>query len=65
MELYQANRASADRDPSLGDAVWTRLGMDAQRLAALDERSFLSELQGVSAIVWALSNKWARDIFTR
>ncbi len=27
--------------------VWTRLGMDAQRLAALDERSFLSELQGV------------------
>ena len=27
--------------------VWTRQGMDAQRLAALDERSFLSELQGV------------------
>jgi len=27
--------------------VWTRLGMDAQRLAALDERSFLAELQGV------------------
>lgn len=27
--------------------VWTRLGMDAERLAALDERSFLSELQGV------------------
>ena len=27
--------------------VWTRLGMDAQRLAALDERSFLSELQAV------------------
>ncbi|NWE68881.1 2-octaprenyl-6-methoxyphenyl hydroxylase, partial [Pseudomonas gingeri] len=27
--------------------VWTRLGMDAQRLAELDERSFLSELQGV------------------
>ncbi|WP_321838557.1 FAD-dependent monooxygenase, partial [Pseudomonas kulmbachensis] len=27
--------------------VWTRLGMDAQRLAALDERSFLSERQGV------------------
>ena len=27
--------------------VWTRIGMDAQRLAALDERSFLSELQGV------------------
>ncbi|WP_419737295.1 2-octaprenyl-6-methoxyphenyl hydroxylase [Pseudomonas sp. COR18] len=27
--------------------VWTRLGMDAQRLAQLDERSFLSELQGV------------------
>ncbi|NWA29499.1 2-octaprenyl-6-methoxyphenyl hydroxylase [Pseudomonas gingeri] len=27
--------------------VWTRLGMDAQRLAELDERSFLAELQGV------------------
>ena len=27
--------------------VWTRLGMDAQRLAELDERSFLNELQGV------------------
>ena len=27
--------------------VWTRLGMDAERLDALDERSFLSELQGV------------------
>lgn len=27
--------------------VWTRIGMDAQRLANLDERSFLSELQGV------------------
>ncbi|WP_397450903.1 2-octaprenyl-6-methoxyphenyl hydroxylase [Pseudomonas sp. NA-150] len=27
--------------------VWTRLGMDAQRLADLDERSFLRELQGV------------------
>jgi 2-octaprenyl-6-methoxyphenol hydroxylase len=27
--------------------VWTRLGMDAQRLAALDDRSFLNELQGV------------------
>ncbi|WP_300730870.1 2-octaprenyl-6-methoxyphenyl hydroxylase [Pseudomonas sp.] len=27
--------------------VWTRLGMDAQRLAELDERLFLSELQGV------------------
>lgn len=27
--------------------VWTRLGMDAERLAALDERRFLSELQGV------------------
>ncbi len=27
--------------------VWTRLGMDAQRLAELDERSFLTELQGV------------------
>ncbi|MBC3346143.1 2-octaprenyl-6-methoxyphenyl hydroxylase [Pseudomonas sp. SWRI196] len=27
--------------------VWTRQGMDAQRLAALDDRSFLSELQGV------------------
>ncbi|MFI8337778.1 2-octaprenyl-6-methoxyphenyl hydroxylase [Pseudomonas taetrolens] len=27
--------------------VWTRLGMDAQRLAELDERSFLRELQGV------------------
>ena len=27
--------------------VWTRLGMDARRLAALDERSFLSELQAV------------------
>lgn len=27
--------------------VWTRVGMDAQRLAQLDERSFLSELQGV------------------
>ncbi|MFP3515713.1 2-octaprenyl-6-methoxyphenyl hydroxylase [Pseudomonas sp. SIMBA_077] len=27
--------------------VWTRLGMDAQRLATLDERSFLSELQAV------------------
>ena len=27
--------------------VWTRIGMDAQRLASLDERSFLSELQGV------------------
>ncbi|MGA8135131.1 MAG: 2-octaprenyl-6-methoxyphenyl hydroxylase [Pseudomonas gingeri] len=27
--------------------VWTRLGMDAQRLADLDERSFLAELQGV------------------
>ncbi|MCU1727957.1 2-octaprenyl-6-methoxyphenyl hydroxylase [Pseudomonas sp. 7P_10.2_Bac1] len=27
--------------------VWTRLGMDAQRLAALDERSFLSQLQEV------------------
>lgn len=27
--------------------VWTRLGMDARRLAALDEPSFLSELQGV------------------
>lgn len=27
--------------------VWTRQGMDAQRLAALDERSFLSELQNV------------------
>ncbi|WP_248795027.1 2-octaprenyl-6-methoxyphenyl hydroxylase [Pseudomonas sp. MWU13-2105] len=27
--------------------VWTRQGMDAQRLAELDERSFLAELQGV------------------
>ncbi|WP_248806672.1 2-octaprenyl-6-methoxyphenyl hydroxylase [Pseudomonas sp. MWU13-2100] len=27
--------------------VWTRQGMDAQRLAELDERSFLTELQGV------------------
>ena len=27
--------------------VWTRLGMDAERLAALDEHRFLSELQGV------------------
>jgi 2-octaprenyl-6-methoxyphenol hydroxylase len=27
--------------------VWTRLGMDAQRLAALDDRSFLTELQGI------------------
>ncbi|MDB6141475.1 MAG: ubiH [Pseudomonas sp.] len=27
--------------------VWTRVGMDAQRLANLDDRSFLSELQGV------------------
>ncbi|AOE62821.1 2-octaprenyl-6-methoxyphenyl hydroxylase [Pseudomonas corrugata] len=27
--------------------VWTRQGMDAQRLADLDERSFLSELQSV------------------
>jgi 2-octaprenyl-6-methoxyphenol hydroxylase len=27
--------------------VWTRAGMDAQRLADLDDRSFLSELQGV------------------
>ncbi|MGV8916689.1 MAG: 2-octaprenyl-6-methoxyphenyl hydroxylase [Pseudomonas sp.] len=27
--------------------VWTRLGMDAQRLADLDERSFLRELQEV------------------
>jgi 2-octaprenyl-6-methoxyphenol hydroxylase len=27
--------------------VWTRLGMDAQRLADLSERDFLSELQGV------------------
>ena len=27
--------------------VWTRLGMDAQRLAALDERSFLNQLQEV------------------
>ncbi len=27
--------------------VWTRLGMDAQRLAALDDRSFLGELQGI------------------
>ncbi|AMB84162.1 2-octaprenyl-6-methoxyphenyl hydroxylase [Pseudomonas agarici] len=27
--------------------IWTRLGMDARRLAELDERSFLSELQGV------------------
>ncbi len=27
--------------------VWTRLGVDAQRLAELDERSFLGELQGV------------------
>eukprot|EP00659_Diplonema_papillatum_P009895 gene9895-15306_t len=26
--------------------VWTRVGMDAKRLADLDERSFLSELQG-------------------
>ena len=27
--------------------VWTRLGMDAKRLADVDERSFLRELQGV------------------
>ncbi|MEE3633812.1 2-octaprenyl-6-methoxyphenyl hydroxylase [Pseudomonas sp. FFUP_PS_473] len=27
--------------------VWTRKGMDAKRLAELDERSFLDELQGV------------------
>ncbi|MHC6223351.1 2-octaprenyl-6-methoxyphenyl hydroxylase [Pseudomonas sp. X10] len=27
--------------------VWTRRGMDAKRLAELDERSFLSELQGI------------------
>ncbi len=27
--------------------VWTRVGMDAERLAKLDDRSFLSELQGV------------------
>ena len=27
--------------------VWTRMGMDAQRIADLDERIFLSELQGV------------------
>jgi len=27
--------------------VWTRLGMDAKRLAELDDRSFLSELQSV------------------
>jgi 2-octaprenyl-6-methoxyphenol hydroxylase len=27
--------------------VWTRLGMDAQRLTELSERDFLSELQGV------------------
>lgn len=27
--------------------VWTRKGMDAKRLAELDERSFLNELQGV------------------
>jgi 2-octaprenyl-6-methoxyphenol hydroxylase len=44
--------------------VWTRQGMDAQRLAALDERSFLSELQDVFGYrLGALKQVGARHLY--
>lgn len=44
--------------------VWTRTGMDAQRLADLDERSFLSELQGVFGYrLGALRQVGARHLY--
>jgi 2-octaprenyl-6-methoxyphenol hydroxylase len=44
--------------------VWTRTGMDAERLAALDERSFLSELQGVFGYrLGALRQVGARHLY--
>ncbi|MEB0040291.1 MULTISPECIES: 2-octaprenyl-6-methoxyphenyl hydroxylase [unclassified Pseudomonas] len=44
--------------------VWTRTGMDAERLAALDERSFLSELQNVFGYrLGALQQVGARHLY--
>ncbi|WP_297843265.1 2-octaprenyl-6-methoxyphenyl hydroxylase [Pseudomonas sp.] len=44
--------------------VWTRTGMDAERLAALDERSFLGELQGVFGYrLGALRQVGARHLY--
>ena len=44
--------------------VWTRAGMDAKRLAELDERSFLDELQGVFGYrLGALRQVGARHLY--
>lgn len=44
--------------------VWTRKGMDAKRLAELDERSFLDELQGVFGYrLGALCQVGARHLY--
>lgn len=44
--------------------VWTRAGMDARRLAELDERSFLDELQGVFGYrLGALRQVGARHLY--
>ncbi|WP_166361078.1 2-octaprenyl-6-methoxyphenyl hydroxylase [Pseudomonas akapageensis] len=44
--------------------VWTRIGMDAKRLAEIDERSFLSELQGVFGFrLGALRQVGARHLY--
>lgn len=44
--------------------IWTRIGMDAKRLAELDERSFLSELQGVFGYrLGALRQVGARHVY--
>ena len=44
--------------------VWTRQGMDAQRLAEVDERSFLRELQGIFGYrLGALRQVGARHLY--